>query len=95
MADTAIRKFKELFSNACSVHDHSDKKFYPFDRSSSGTLAAPHNKKTNAVHLGGHVSSLGEGQLFDSAGVFTKAGKYSYMNPHIQDTCELHNRATP
>ena len=94
--DVANHKNNPAVSATADVYTfHSDKKFYPFDRSSSGSLAAPHNKKTNAIHLGGHVSSLGQGELFDPAGAFTKAGKYNYMNPHIQDTCELHNRATP
>ena len=68
--------------------------FYPFDTTSSGRLGAIHSHSANAVHLGGHVSSLGF-RVFDGAGKFTKQGLYSYMNPHIMDTCVLHNRAKP
>ncbi|MBR7156540.1 MAG: hypothetical protein IKD22_06865, partial [Lentisphaeria bacterium] len=65
------------------------------DQSNKGTLAAIHNDRTNALHLGGHVSTLGYGELFDGAGKFTKTGLYNYMTPHIMDTCKLHDRPKP
>ena len=72
-----------------------EKYFYPFNTTSKGVIGAIHNNMANAVHLDGHVSTLGRGELFDNTGKFTKAGLYKYMNPHIQDTCLLHNRPTP
>ena len=81
-------------SEVYQFHSYN-KFFYPFDQSNKGTLSAIHNGRTNALHLGGHVSSLGYGELFDSAGKFTKAGLYDYMTPHIMDTCKLHDRPKP
>jgi len=72
-----------------------EKYFYPFNMTSKGVLGSIHSNMANAVHLDGHVSSLGRGRLFDNTGKLTRSGLYSYMNPHIQDTCALHNRATP
>ena len=72
-----------------------EKYFYPFNQTSKGVLGAVHSYMANAVHLDGHVSTFGRGELFDNTGKFTKAGLYKYMNPHIQDTCVLHNRPTP
>lgn len=72
-----------------------EKFFFPFNTTAKGVLGAIHNKRTNTLHLDGRVSSLGQGELFDGTGKFTKAGLYNYMNPHIMDTCELHNRPTP
>jgi prepilin-type processing-associated H-X9-DG protein len=95
--DVANYKSNTQISKTAEVYQfHSyDKYFYPFNVTSKGVLAANHNKRTNALHLGGHVSSLGIGELFDGTGKFTAAGLYNYMNPHIMDTCELHNRPKP
>ena len=89
-SNSAISKTAEVYQ----FHSY-DKYFYPFNATSKGVLGAHHTKRTNALHLAGHVSSLGVGELFDGAGKFTKAGLYNYMNPHIMDTCELHNRPKP
>ena len=94
--DVANYKNNQSVSKTTEVYAfHSDKKFYPFDMTSSGTLGAIHSKMVNAVHLGGNVSTLGRGELFDNTGKFTSAGLYNYMNPHIMNTCLLHNRPTP
>lgn len=95
--DVANHKNNSLISATGEVYAfHTyEKFFYPFNMTSKGVLGAVHNRTANAVHLGGHVSSLGKGELFDGNGAFTTAGKYNFMNPHIQDTCVLHNRAKP
>ena len=95
--DVANYKSNSQISTTAEVYQfHSyDKYFYPLKTTNKSVLAAPHNKRTNALHLGGHVSSLGIGELFDGTGKFTAAGLYNYMNPHIMDTCELHNRPKP
>ena len=89
-SNSAISKTAEVYQ----FHSY-DKYFHPFNITAKGLLGAPHNKRTNTLHLDGRVSSLGLGELFDGAGKFTKAGLYNYMNPHIMDTCELHNRPKP
>lgn len=89
-SNSAISKTAEIYQ----FHSY-DKYFHPFNITAKGVLAAHHNRRTNALHLAGHVSSLGVGELFDGSGKFTKAGLYNYMNPHIMDTCELHNRPKP
>ena len=95
--DVANYKNNQTISKTAEVYMfHSyEKYFYPYTTTSKGVLGAVHSNMVNAVHLGGHVSTLGRGELFDNTGKFTKAGLYNYMNPHIQDTCELHNRPTP
>ncbi len=97
LMDVANYKSNTQISKTAEVYQfHSyDKYFYPFKATNKSVLAAPHNKRTNALHLGGHVSSLGIGELFDGTGKFTASGLYKYMNPHIMDTCELHNRPKP
>ncbi len=85
-----ISKTAEVYA----FHSYN-KFFYPFNLTANAVLGAVHSKMVNAVHLGGHVSTLGLGALFDGEGKFTKAGLYNYMNPHIMDTCVLHNRPKP
>jgi prepilin-type processing-associated H-X9-DG protein len=88
--NVAISKTAEVYA----FHSYN-KFFYPFNTTAQGVLGAIHNRRTNALHLGGHVSSLGVGDLFDSEGKFIKTGLYKYMNPHIMDTCQVHNRPKP
>lgn len=97
LIDVANYKINPAVATNSEVYQfHSyNKLFYPFDQSNKGTLAAIHNDRTNALHLGGHVSTLGYGELFDGAGKFTKTGLYNYMTPHIMDTCKLHDRPKP
>ena len=95
--DVANYKNNSAISKTAEVYQFhsSEKYFFPFNTTSKGVLGAVHNKRTNALHLAGHVSDLRVGELFDSAGKFTKDGLYNYMNPHIMDTCELHERPKP
>ena len=97
MMDVANYKNNQAISKTAEVYAfHSyDKFFYPFNQTSKGVLGAIHSKMVNTLHLGGHVMTLGRGELFDNTGKFSKAGLYNYMNPHIMDTCELHNRPKP
>ena len=89
-SNVAISKTAEVYT----FHSYN-KFFYPFNTTAQGVLGAVHNKRANALHLAGHVSSLGVGDLFDGEGKFTKNSLYKYMNPHIMDTCQVHNRPKP
>ena len=95
--DVANYKNNSAVSTTAEVYAfHSyDKYFFPFKTTSKGVLGAIHNKRVNALHLDGRVSSLGAGELFDGTGTFIRTGLYKYMSPHIMDTCVLHNRPTP
>ena len=87
--NAAISKTAEVYA----FHSYN-KFFFPYNTTAQGVLGAIHNKRVNAVHLAGHVSDLGA-ELFDNTGKFTKDGLYKYMNPHIMDTCKVHNRPKP